>query len=127
MHEIVCPHCGKAFKIDEAGYADILKQVRDSDFSASCFSSSARVRSLFSPSRSLSTTLTASVIASFCTTPIGRCMRRVNLACPGIWICCHRLMRGGSNAVKKFATSHRPPRAVLQAVNGNTSKTIYLD
>jgi hypothetical protein len=22
MHEIICPHCGKAFKIDEAGYAD---------------------------------------------------------------------------------------------------------
>ncbi|MDR1647341.1 MAG: DUF2130 domain-containing protein [Zoogloeaceae bacterium] len=32
MHEIICPQCGKAFKIDEAGYADILKQVRDSDF-----------------------------------------------------------------------------------------------
>lgn len=32
MHEIDCPHCGKAFKIDEAGYADILKQVRDSEF-----------------------------------------------------------------------------------------------
>lgn len=32
MHEIICPHCRKAFKIDEAGYADILKQVRDSDF-----------------------------------------------------------------------------------------------
>ena len=32
MHEITCPHCGKAFKIDEAGYADILKQVRDSEF-----------------------------------------------------------------------------------------------
>lgn len=32
MHEIICPHCHKAFKIDEAGYADILKQVRDSDF-----------------------------------------------------------------------------------------------
>ncbi len=32
MHEINCPHCGKAFKIDEAGYADILKQVRDSEF-----------------------------------------------------------------------------------------------
>ncbi|CAB3725669.1 DUF2130 domain-containing protein [Trinickia soli] len=32
MHEIICPHCGKAFKIDEAGYADILKQVRDSEF-----------------------------------------------------------------------------------------------
>jgi hypothetical protein len=32
MHDIICPHCAKAFKIDEAGYADILKQVRDSDF-----------------------------------------------------------------------------------------------
>jgi hypothetical protein len=32
MHEITCPHCGKAFKIDEAGYADILKQVRDREF-----------------------------------------------------------------------------------------------
>jgi hypothetical protein len=32
MHEIICPHCSKAFKIDEAGYADILKQVRDGEF-----------------------------------------------------------------------------------------------
>lgn len=32
MHEIICPHCKKAFKIDEAGYADILSQVRDSAF-----------------------------------------------------------------------------------------------
>ena len=32
MHDIICPHCGKAFKIDEAGYADILKQVRDGAF-----------------------------------------------------------------------------------------------
>jgi hypothetical protein len=32
MHEIICPHCGKAFKIDEAGYADILKQIRDREF-----------------------------------------------------------------------------------------------
>jgi hypothetical protein len=32
MHEIICPHCHKAFKIDEAGYADILKQVGDGDF-----------------------------------------------------------------------------------------------
>jgi hypothetical protein len=31
-HEIRCPHCRKAFTIDEAGYADILKQVRDRDF-----------------------------------------------------------------------------------------------
>jgi len=32
MHEIICPHCSKAFTIDEAGYADILKQVRDGAF-----------------------------------------------------------------------------------------------
>ena len=32
MHEIICPHCSKAFKVDETGYADILKQVRDKDF-----------------------------------------------------------------------------------------------
>lgn len=34
MHEIVCPHCNKAFKIDEAGYADILNQVRTQEFEA---------------------------------------------------------------------------------------------
>ena len=32
MHEIICPNCNKAFKIDETGYADILKQVRDKEF-----------------------------------------------------------------------------------------------
>ena len=32
MHEIICPHCDKAFKIDEAGYADILKQIRNKEF-----------------------------------------------------------------------------------------------
>ena len=32
MPEIICPNCGKAFKIDETGYADILKQVRDREF-----------------------------------------------------------------------------------------------
>jgi len=32
MNEIVCPHCSKAFKVDEAGYADIVKQVRDREF-----------------------------------------------------------------------------------------------
>jgi hypothetical protein len=32
MHEIICPHCHTAFKVDEAGYADILKQVRDKEF-----------------------------------------------------------------------------------------------
>lgn len=32
MNEIICPHCKKAFKIDEAGFADIVKQVRDHQF-----------------------------------------------------------------------------------------------
>ncbi|UOD50025.1 DUF2130 domain-containing protein [Orrella daihaiensis] len=32
MHDIICPHCRKAFKVDEAGYADILKQVHDHEF-----------------------------------------------------------------------------------------------
>ena len=32
MNEIICPHCSKAFKIDESGYADILKQVHDKEF-----------------------------------------------------------------------------------------------
>lgn len=32
MNEIICPHCNKAFKVDEAGYASILKQVRDHQF-----------------------------------------------------------------------------------------------
>ena len=30
--KIVCPNCKTSFKIDEAGYADILKQVRDDEF-----------------------------------------------------------------------------------------------
>ena len=34
MTEISCPHCGKAFKVDETGYADLLKQVRDKEFDA---------------------------------------------------------------------------------------------
>lgn len=34
MAEISCPHCGKVFKIDETGYADILKQVRGKEFDA---------------------------------------------------------------------------------------------
>src|SRR5690606_40792649 len=32
MNEIICPHCKKTFKVDEAGFADILKQVRDHEF-----------------------------------------------------------------------------------------------
>ncbi len=32
MNEIICPHCHKAFKVDEAGFADIVKQVRDHQF-----------------------------------------------------------------------------------------------
>lgn len=32
MNNIICPHCQKVFKVDEAGFADILKQVRDHVF-----------------------------------------------------------------------------------------------
>ena len=32
MNEIQCPHCSKAFKVDETGYANILKQVYDHEF-----------------------------------------------------------------------------------------------
>ena len=32
MNEIICPHCKKAFKIDEAGFADIVQQVRTHEF-----------------------------------------------------------------------------------------------
>ncbi len=32
MNEIICPNCKKAFKIDEAGFADIVKQIRDHQF-----------------------------------------------------------------------------------------------
>ncbi len=32
MQDIVCPYCKKVFKVDEAGFADILKQVRDHQF-----------------------------------------------------------------------------------------------
>ena len=34
MSEIICPHCSKAFKVDETGYAHILKQVHDQEFEA---------------------------------------------------------------------------------------------
>jgi hypothetical protein len=31
VSEVVCPHCHKAFKVDEAGYAQLLMQVRDQE------------------------------------------------------------------------------------------------
>ena len=33
MNELRCPKCGEKFQIDEAGYAAIVKQVRDKEFS----------------------------------------------------------------------------------------------
>ena len=32
MNQIKCPHCGQFFTVDESGYADIVKQVRDAEF-----------------------------------------------------------------------------------------------
>ena len=34
MSDIICPNCNKAFKVDETGYANILKQVHDQEFEA---------------------------------------------------------------------------------------------
>ena len=33
MQEIKCPKCGEIFKVDDSGYAAIVKQVRDEEFS----------------------------------------------------------------------------------------------
>ena len=33
MNDIICPHCGEPFKIDQSGYAEIVKQIRDGEFS----------------------------------------------------------------------------------------------
>ena len=35
MSEIICPHCDKAFKVDETGYTNIIAQVRDTEFEKS--------------------------------------------------------------------------------------------
>ena len=32
MQQIKCPKCGEVFRIDEDGYAAIVKQVRDKEF-----------------------------------------------------------------------------------------------
>ena len=34
MQTIQCPKCGEVFSVDESGYAAIVKQVRDREFSA---------------------------------------------------------------------------------------------
>ncbi|OUO22305.1 DUF2130 domain-containing protein [Collinsella sp. An307] len=34
MNEIRCPKCGTVFTVDESGYADIVRQVRDEQFAA---------------------------------------------------------------------------------------------
>ena len=33
MQELKCPRCGEVFQVDESGYAAIVKQVRDKEFS----------------------------------------------------------------------------------------------
>ncbi|MBR5678890.1 MAG: DUF2130 domain-containing protein [Paludibacteraceae bacterium] len=34
MHELICPNCGKPFRVDEADYASILNQVKGAEFDA---------------------------------------------------------------------------------------------
>ena len=75
MNEIKCPHCGEVFKVDASGYADIVKQVRDAEFSRDLdervsggssarasrrWSLSVRVRRLPCRRRSLNATLSLS-------------------------------------------------------------------
>ena len=33
MQDLICPHCNKAFKIDETGYTELVAQVRNNEFS----------------------------------------------------------------------------------------------
>ncbi|OFZ22735.1 MAG: hypothetical protein A3D92_14955, partial [Bacteroidetes bacterium RIFCSPHIGHO2_02_FULL_44_7] len=44
MNEIICPNCKKAFKIDEAGFADIVKQIRDHEFEEELHKQEARLK-----------------------------------------------------------------------------------
>jgi len=44
MNEIICPNCKKAFKIDEAGFADIVKQIRDHEFEEELNQQEARLK-----------------------------------------------------------------------------------
>ena len=32
MQEIKCPNCGQVFQVDESGYAQIVQQIRDREF-----------------------------------------------------------------------------------------------
>ena len=34
MNELICPNCGKPFRVDEADYASILNQVKGAEFDA---------------------------------------------------------------------------------------------
>ena len=34
MHELICPNCGKPFRVDETDYASIVSQVRGAEFNA---------------------------------------------------------------------------------------------
>ena len=42
LYEIKCPHCGEVFQVDESGYAAILQQVRDDEFSKAVAAQQAR-------------------------------------------------------------------------------------
>ena len=44
MQEIKCPKCGEVFQVDESGYAAIVKQVRDKEFSKEVEQNNARLK-----------------------------------------------------------------------------------
>ena len=53
MRDITCPHCQKAFKIDDTGYAEILKQVRNEEFEIELGKRQAEVQSASDSARLL--------------------------------------------------------------------------
>ena len=47
MAEIKCPHCGTVFQVDESGYAQIVAQVRDHEFSEELARREGQLRATF--------------------------------------------------------------------------------
>lgn len=64
MNEIKCPSCGKVFQVDEAGYASILKQVRDEEFKKELSERESAIRAEKESSLKLANTEKEAVIAS---------------------------------------------------------------
>ncbi len=47
MSEIKCPHCGRVFKVDDSGYADIVSQVKNEEFNKELSKRENDIKSVF--------------------------------------------------------------------------------